>query len=372
MPKGDAENLRADLDDGYAKVANLLVEMLACAPLSASELRTVLFVIRRTYGWAKKQNRDTGKLDLLTAKDVATGTGLPISTAEKALGSLVKQNVLTRQQLEPRPASQCAYGVNTDLAEWGRGYEWTEARIARREAWELDAYSCRNPQPTVAENGNQRLPKSGTIGGGNPQPGQATNPTGTGAEVGPTDSITDSITEEGKKDCDLPPLDTSGQAHQDATPHAPLPPSTERGRKRPNGPMLLQNHACLATIVRQVYGAHWSQAVQDDFVCDAGSALDEPGCTVTEDDAIAAIEGDGKPAPGRRGDWWVGDLCKAKAAYERQARASPANWRNVNSPASEGDFATALAEQRAKLGEEVDSGPVDDPFDSIKPKRLRA
>lgn len=372
MPKGDAENLRADLDDGYAKVANLLVEMLACAPLSASELRTVMFVIRRTYGWAKKQNRDTGKLDILTAKDVATGTGLTIRTAEKALGSLVKQCVLTQHQLEPRPGAQCAYGINTNLAEWGSGYEWAEARVNRREAWERDAYTTQKQVLSLPENRYHEYPKTGTMNTQKSVLGQATNPTATGAEVGPTDSITDSITEEGKKEDDFPPLDTSKQAQPNATPPAPLPLSNERGRKRPDGPMLLQNHACLATTVRRVYGAHWSQAVQDDFVCDAGAAIDEPGCTITEDDAIAALEGDGKPTPGRRGDWWIGDLCKAKTAREHQSRASPANGRNVNAPASEADFAAALAEQRAKLGEEVDSGPVDDPFADIPRKRRGA
>ena len=98
----------------------------------------------------------------------------------------------------------------------------------------------------------------------------------------------------------------------DAPAGADATPSTAFGRKRPDGPMLLMNYCRLADAVREAYGQNWQQFKQNDFVADAGAALDEPGCTVTEDEAIASILGSGKPEPGRRGDWWVGDLCKAK------------------------------------------------------------
>lgn len=80
--------------------------------------------------------------------------------------------------------------------------------------------------------------------------------------------------------------------------------------KRPNGAKLLIEYCLLAAAVRDVYGEHWAQAKQNDFVADAGSALSEPGCTVSEDEAISGLHGDGKPQPDQRGDWWVGDLCK--------------------------------------------------------------
>ena len=92
-----------------------------------------------------------------------------------------------------------------------------------------------------------------------------------------------------------------------------LPASSSKdlkGMKRPNGAKLLIEYCLLAAAVRDVYGEHWAQAKQNDFVADAGSALSEPGCTVSEDEAISGLHGDGKPQPDQRGDWWVGDLCK--------------------------------------------------------------
>ena len=50
MAKGDAEQLRADMDDGYTGIANLLVEALACCPLTSTEYAVCLFIMRRTYG----------------------------------------------------------------------------------------------------------------------------------------------------------------------------------------------------------------------------------------------------------------------------------------------------------------------------------
>ena len=155
MPKGDADNLRADLDDGYAKVSNLLLEALACAPLTAAEMRVVLFIMRRTYGWARGMDRNTGKADVMTADDIARGTGRPVSTTEKAVWSLVKQQVIHQFPTEDRPGSKCAYGINVETGEWGDGPDWREARIARREAYQNNAYSCGKRQPTVAENGNR-------------------------------------------------------------------------------------------------------------------------------------------------------------------------------------------------------------------------
>lgn len=342
MPKGDAPKAKADLLDGFARVAWVLLEALASAPLSGAEFQVVMFILRRTYGWANKTNPDRGKVDVMTAKDVAVGTGLRKRTAEEALGTLVRENVVCRIPLEEHPGSLCAYGINTNTFEWYGGPEWRDARVSLKQAREVGSYTQNTVVPVpekvywlYGKKCGSHTEKSVLVG--------ATNPTGTVADDTPTDSITEKDDREGNDSTKLPPPTDP--------PAPPLPPSNERGCKRSDGPMLLQNYACLATAVRQVYGGHWSQTKQNDFVCDAGAALAEPGCTVTEDDAIAALLGDGKPTPGQRGDWWVGNLCKAKAT-----RASPTRrGRSPSAPAAPEKFAAAVEE----LGLEVEPDATD-------------
>jgi phage replication O-like protein O len=116
MAKGDATRLKADTDDGFARVSNLLLEALCAADLSVSELKTVLFVVRRTYGWAR--DRDPRyKADTITAQEVATGTGLSLSTVRDALRELRTKRVLLRVAGEPGMA--CVWGINTDISAWG-------------------------------------------------------------------------------------------------------------------------------------------------------------------------------------------------------------------------------------------------------------
>ena len=107
--------------------------------------------------------------------------------------------------------------------------------------------------------------------------------------------------------------------------------------------MLLTNYARLSDAVREVYGNHWPMLQQNNFVTDARAALDEPGCTVTEDEAIAALQGAEKPLPSQRGDWWIGALCKAKSNGARDKRGQ-----SISEPADAETFRLAIAQQQAE------------------------
>ena len=45
---------RPQLEDGYVRIANELLEAIIRAPLSKRELMIVLAVVRKTYGYGKK------------------------------------------------------------------------------------------------------------------------------------------------------------------------------------------------------------------------------------------------------------------------------------------------------------------------------
>lgn len=50
---GAVERQVADLDDGYTRIANELLEAVMAADLTARQLKVVLAVIRKTYGSVK-------------------------------------------------------------------------------------------------------------------------------------------------------------------------------------------------------------------------------------------------------------------------------------------------------------------------------
>ena len=51
------ESQVADLDDGYTRIANELLEAVMAADLTARQLKVVMAVIRKTYGFGKKFDR---------------------------------------------------------------------------------------------------------------------------------------------------------------------------------------------------------------------------------------------------------------------------------------------------------------------------
>ena len=78
MAKGDREILKADLDDGYTPLANLILEALAMAKMSGVQKGLCMFLFRRTYGWGIKE-------DEITLKEFAEGVNSSISYVSKQL-----------------------------------------------------------------------------------------------------------------------------------------------------------------------------------------------------------------------------------------------------------------------------------------------
>jgi len=222
MPKGDADNLRADLDDGYARVANLLLEGLCCAPLTAAEYSVVLFIIRRTYGWASSRKRQECKLDAMTAELIADGTAMPRSTVHKALQSLTRSSVIIR---EPAKAGNYyAFGMNTDLSQWGLATpEWKTCKQQLGDARDGNTYNRGGIEVRRRTSNRPRIEGGGDADGGvspqtvrpitsngetyNQQPPEvgALSPTDTEPEGTPTNSFTDSSTEKGGAGGEPPP-----------------------------------------------------------------------------------------------------------------------------------------------------------------------
>ncbi len=112
MPKGDRELFKADTQDGYTKIANLLLEALAMAKLNGVQKGICLFLWRRTYGWGLKE-------DQITLKEFAQACDTSEPYASRQLKQLVNWNIIMRSSYDPGKIP--TYTFNTRVAQWDKG-----------------------------------------------------------------------------------------------------------------------------------------------------------------------------------------------------------------------------------------------------------
>ena len=82
---------RPQLEDGYVRIANELLEAIIRAPLSKRELMIVLAVVRKTYGYGKKT-------DDISLSQLAQMTGVDRSNVSRAINDLAAAGVLSKRQ----------------------------------------------------------------------------------------------------------------------------------------------------------------------------------------------------------------------------------------------------------------------------------
>lgn len=113
MPRGDRDILKADIEDGYTKLANLILEALAASKMNGVQKGICLFVLRRTYSWGKKEDR-------ITLNEFAEATGSSRSYVSTQIKALVEANVILRPE---HPSGKTpVYSFNTRVAEWRKGF----------------------------------------------------------------------------------------------------------------------------------------------------------------------------------------------------------------------------------------------------------
>lgn len=93
----------ADIDDGYTRFANELLEAIASADLTARQLKVMLAYVRKTYGFNKKTDR-------IADEQIAQLTGLSRQNVNKAKKELISMNCLFMDGNQ--------IGVNSDVSAW--------------------------------------------------------------------------------------------------------------------------------------------------------------------------------------------------------------------------------------------------------------
>lgn len=99
----EQERRVADIDDGYTRFANELLEAIASADLTARQLKVMLAYVRKTYGFNKKTDR-------IADEQIAQLTGLSRQNVNKAKKELISMNCLFMDGNQ--------IGVNRELSAW--------------------------------------------------------------------------------------------------------------------------------------------------------------------------------------------------------------------------------------------------------------
>lgn len=124
----------ADLDDGYTRIANELLEAVMLAGLTQHQLLVFLAVMRKTYGFNKK-------LDWVSNEQLSELTGILPHKCSAAKSVLVKRGILIQ--------SGRNIGINNVVSEWS-----TLPESGKKNKVYLK-------EVNLPESGKKSLPKSG-------------------------------------------------------------------------------------------------------------------------------------------------------------------------------------------------------------------
>lgn len=121
---------KADLSDGYIKIANQIVDRMMVVNLSAYETRVLMCIFRKTYGWNKKN-------DWIANSQIVSCTGIHKAHVSRTISKLLKRKIVT--------STGNRVGINTNTSSW------LPKRVTRRKL-------PKRVTP-VTSTGNKKLPK---------------------------------------------------------------------------------------------------------------------------------------------------------------------------------------------------------------------
>lgn len=95
-------------ENGYTKIANEILERLVNTPLLGAEFQVLLFIIRKTYGYNKKQDR-------ISFTQFEKATGISRQTINKTIKNLVAKGMIVKIYL---PEGNIGYTFIKDHEKW--------------------------------------------------------------------------------------------------------------------------------------------------------------------------------------------------------------------------------------------------------------
>lgn len=110
----------------FTRISNEVLEQLNKACLLGSEYQVIFFVIRKTWGWGKTEDR-------ISYTQMETGTGLSRATVAKTLKNLISMNLLVRVSILGTKGN--TYKFNKYWKEWvvktPKLVKWAKPQLVR-------------------------------------------------------------------------------------------------------------------------------------------------------------------------------------------------------------------------------------------------
>lgn len=139
--------MAVELENGYTRIANEILEALAKMPLNGTQWRMLLVVFRYTYGFSRKEHDFS--LSFLSA-----ATGIHKQTIKRELDSLIAMNILT--------VIRDAGFSTSRVIQFNKNYETWEGKPKRLQSTNIltvtktgDSQSAKTLTPTVSQNAYQ-------------------------------------------------------------------------------------------------------------------------------------------------------------------------------------------------------------------------
>lgn len=95
---------------GTTNIPNGILDKLCGSSLSGAEMKILLFIIRKTYGWHKSQDR-------ISFSQISAQTGLTRRTVIKLINRLVSKRTLVIGKSN-NPTDVNSYQINSDFSQW--------------------------------------------------------------------------------------------------------------------------------------------------------------------------------------------------------------------------------------------------------------
>ena len=131
------------IENGYTRIANELLEALCLAKLSANEYKVVLCIIRHTYGYGKTSTE-------LSIKQISLIVGIDPCNVSKIITKLAKNNIITvsnNSYNKPRTLA-----VQKDFEKWEKGLlnqQLLNQQLLNQQLLNQQPQSCQINNPGV-------------------------------------------------------------------------------------------------------------------------------------------------------------------------------------------------------------------------------
>lgn len=97
------------LNDGYTRIVNEILDQLVKTPLLGSEFALILYIIRKTWGYNKKE-------DIISLTQFELALDLSRHTVINGIKNLVSRRILVKRSILDR--QEIAYSFNKYWKEW--------------------------------------------------------------------------------------------------------------------------------------------------------------------------------------------------------------------------------------------------------------